>query len=101
MNTYELTLVLTEEAGKNEISAKKLASSLVGKIKGKIKKTKVIGLRDLAYPIKKQSKGWYGIFVVELPEDDIAEFDKQAKLEEKILRYLLVKAKPRKTSVAR
>ena len=35
MNTYELTLVLTEEAGKNEALAKKLASSLVEKIKGK------------------------------------------------------------------
>jgi len=91
MNTYELTLVLTEEAGKNETSAKKLASLLVEKIKGKVKNTTVIGLRDLAYPIKKHSKGWYGIFVVELPDKDIAELNKQAKLEEKVLRHLLVR----------
>lgn len=91
MNTYEMTLVLTEEAGKDEAKAKKLALKLVASVKGKVKDTKVIGLRDLAYPIKKAFKGWYGMFTVELPGKGISELEKLTKIDEKILRYLLVK----------
>ena len=92
MNTYEMTLVLTEETGKDEAKAKKLALKLVTSVGGSVKDTKVMGLRDLAYPIKKAFKGWYGVFAVELPGKGISELEKLVKINEKILRYLLVKA---------
>jgi small subunit ribosomal protein S6 len=92
MQTYEFALVLTEEAGKDEASAKKLATELLDKVKGKVKESKVLGMRQLAYPIKKANRGWYGIFMVELEVESIAELDKLIKLEEKILRYLLTRA---------
>jgi len=92
MQTYEFALVLTEEAGKNEASAKKLVTELLDKVKGKVKESKILGMRELAYPIKKANRGWYGIFLVEAPKEAGAELDKMIKLEEKILRYLLVRA---------
>jgi len=91
MQTYEFALVLTEEAGKDEASAKKLVTELLDKVKGKVKESKVLGMRQLAYPIKKTNRGWYGIFMVELGVESISELDKLVKLEEKILRYLLTR----------
>jgi len=92
MKKYEFVLVLTEEAGKDDVSAKKLAQEIVSKVKGKIIETKVLGVRELAYPINKATKGWYGFFVVELTGEEISELEKNIKLEEKIIRYLLVRA---------
>jgi len=92
MKKYELVLILTEEAGKNEALAQKLAKEIVSKVKGKIVDTKVLGVRDFAYPINKVVKGWYGFFVVELDGGVIPEIEKNIKLEEKIIRYLLVRA---------
>jgi len=48
-------------------------------------------MRQLAYPIRKKDKGWYGIFMVELPEEAMAELDKQVRLRQDFLRYLLVR----------
>jgi len=63
----------------------------VEQVKGKITKSNILGVRQFAYMVKKQSKGSYGIFKVELPENSIGELDKQIRLNEEILRYLLVK----------
>jgi len=92
MQTYEFALVLTEEAGKNEASAKKLVTEFLGKVKGKVKESNVWGMRELAYPIKKATKGWYGVFMVEMPKEAVSQLDRIIKLEEKVIRYLLVRA---------
>jgi len=92
MRQYEFALVLTESAGKDESKLKKQISKLVEDVKGKVKETKALGVKPLAYPIKKQDKGWYGIFMVELPEESLVELDKQIRLNEDILRYILVRA---------
>lgn len=92
MKTYELALILTEQAGKDEVKAKKLVSDLISEVKGKVKKTNnILGIRDFAYPIKKLDRGWYGFFMVELPETSISSLDKNIKMKEEIIRYLLVR----------
>ena len=95
MRQYEFALVLKESAGKDEVKAKKIATDLVSSVKGKIIKSTTLGMRSLAYPIKKQTNGWYGIFVVELPEDLMPELDKQVRINESVIRYLLVRVEPR------
>ena len=91
MRTYELAVVLTEEMGKDKAKAQKKLSALVVQVKGKITKTDVWGARDLAYPIKKQTRGWYAILLVELEQDKMGELEKLLKMDEKILRHLLVR----------
>ena len=91
MRIYEFALVLTEETGRDETKAKKLVSDLVAELKGKVIDSKILGVRDLAYPIRKATRGWYGIFNVELSEDSGPELEKQVKMNEKILRHLLVR----------
>ncbi|MEA3355574.1 MAG: 30S ribosomal protein S6 [Patescibacteria group bacterium] len=90
MKIYELTLVLTEEIGKDERKQKKLVEELLTEVKAKVKEKNVLGVRELAYKIKKQTKGWYGIFTIEMAETKIMELEKEIGLKEEILRYLII-----------
>lgn len=91
MRDYELVVILTsslsEEQKKSQI---KKIEDLLGK-KGKVKKADVWGKKALAYPIKKQQEGIYVLFEISLDDKFVSELDKKLKLEEKVLRYLLIK----------
>ena len=91
MRQYELALILTEKAGGEGAKATKLVNELLTQVKGKVVDTKVMGMRDLAYPIKKQSQGWYGFFMVELDEQKIEELNKILKMKSEVIRHLLVR----------
>jgi small subunit ribosomal protein S6 len=54
-------------------------------------KTSDWGKKELAYPIKKKNDGYYFLLAVKLPKKTPAELDTKLKLEEGLLRYLLVK----------
>ena len=49
------------------------------------------GQKELAYEIKKYTTGYYFLFVVEANSETIAEFDRVAKINENLLRHLIVK----------
>lgn len=57
----------------------------------KVVKEDLWGVRDLAYPIKKQAKGFYAHFELEADPKAAKGLDKILKLEEDIIRYLLVR----------
>lgn len=97
MRVYELVLVfnpdLTSEKQKNQLEKiKKIAADL----KGKVKKTMEWGRRELAYPIKKKNVGCYFLWEIELPEDKLGDFNNKLKIEEGLLRYLLVRKEERR-----
>lgn len=87
MNSYYLTLVLKPDL------EEKARKELLDKIKEKVtsKKEDLWGVRDLAYPIKKASSGFYAHFEIEADPKDAKGLDKILKLEEDIIRYLLVR----------
>lgn len=59
--------------------------------KGKVEKTDEWGKKTFVYPIKKFEEGDYHFWEVSLPESAPAEIDKKMRLENEILRYLLVR----------
>lgn len=92
MNSYLLTLVLKPDLDE------KARGGLLDDVKkkmlghmGKIEKEDLWGDRDLSYPIKKQSKGFYAHFELETDPSIAKNLDKILKVEEDILRYLLVR----------
>ena len=92
MNSYYLTLVLKSEMDEKE--RKTLLDSMVKKLlgeDGKVEKEDLWGSRDLAYPIKRQSKGFYAHFELEADPKNAKGLDKTLKLEEDVLRYLLTR----------
>ncbi len=92
MNSYYLTLVLRSDL--EEKDRKALLDNVVKKLvgeEGKVDKEDVWGSRDLAYPIKRQTKGFVAHFEITADPKNAKSIDKVLKVEEDILRYLLVR----------
>jgi len=91
MKTYELVIVLEGKA----TPAKKKAEianieKLVKVFEGKVVKTEDWGIKELAYPIKKFTTGQFLIFSLELPLGAAKGLGNKLRLEEQIIRYLLI-----------
>lgn len=92
MNKYELTVVLSEKT----TTAKKKSvlesiTKIVELLKGKLGKVEDWGVKDLAYKIEKQEKGLYLHIPLELESSFVKQLDTKLKMDDGILRYLIVK----------
>lgn len=93
MKKYELMYILKgsleDEARKAEVEKlNKLLSDFGAKI-NKIDES--LGLRDLAYPIKDEKKGYYVVLKLEMNDlKAINEFDRLSKINSSVIRYLLI-----------
>lgn len=88
MNNYYLTLVLKPSL--EEKVRQELLESLKMKF-AKVEKEDLWGQRSLAYPIKRQTSGYYAHFVIEAEPKIAKDLDKTLRSEEDILRYLFVR----------
>ena len=82
---YILRADLEEAARKDEIAK---LQKIIESEKGKVTDTKEWGVRDFAYPIKEQAKGYYVILKVNA-EKPLAEFQRVAGLDQNVLRHLI------------
>ena len=92
MNSYLLTLVLKSDL--EEKIRKDLLDGMVKRLtgeEGKVVKEDLWGVKDLAYPINGQTKGFYAHFELEADPKNAKGLDKTLQLEEDILRYLLIR----------
>ncbi len=92
MENYLLTLVLDPglDGKQQERVLEAVKTRFVGS-EGKVKKEDKWGNREFAYPINKQTKGYYVHFEVETDPKLAKGLDKFLQLEEDILRYLLIR----------
>lgn len=92
MENYEIMFIvkatLDEESVKKEV---KSLEKIITDFKGKVKETKDMGQRELAYPIKKQITGFYYVLTIEANHEAIAEFDRKSRINENILRHQIIK----------
>ena len=94
MAIYELTCVFAPQS-----DSKKLMDKVEGWLKeigAKIKKKDEWGKKKLAYQIGNHSEGWYVLWRLEAKPDRIGNLAPEIKLEEKIIRNLLVRINGRK-----
>lgn len=49
------------------------------------------GMRDLAYPIEKHTKGFYVVITAESSEEGRSEFDRMCRIKEDIIRHIIVR----------
>lgn len=90
MAVYELTCVFNPELA----DKKKLIEKIEGWMKeigAKVKKKEEWGKKELAYRIKKLSGGIYIFWQLEAEPSKISNLFPKIKLEDDIIRYLLVK----------
>ncbi len=89
---YEL-MVIIKPLLPEDIKSKVLKNieDFVKKSSGEITKTDIWGKRHLAYKIKGHEEGYYVILNLNLDSKKIKDFEKYLKLQNDILRYLLVR----------
>ena len=91
MNKYEIMFILKsneEEAIKNQVSELK---AIITDLNGEITNEKEMGNKKLAYPINNQVRGNYFVLNVEATVAAINEFDRKAKIDENILRHIVIR----------
>lgn len=92
MRKYEIMYILKadlDEAGRKEAIAK-LNSILEGQGAKVESVDEKMGLRDLAYEINKQTKGYYVVLKVSAEQAALNEFTRLAKINPVVLRHLVV-----------
>src|SRR5690625_4586202 len=91
MRTYEVTFIVDPVLSDDEIKA--TAQNYVDHLKSencKIVDLEDIGLRSLAYPIRKRSTGVYYSLEFQSPTGEIVKkLDLALKRDERVIRYLL------------
>jgi len=90
MRTYELTIILgTEEdetsAGKEQVEA------LLQKSEAAITKKDDLGTRDLAYDIRKRSKGHYYYYEFQADAQNVFKLEEELRLTNQLLKHLLIR----------
>lgn len=91
---YELMVILVPDMSQDE-TAKELEKirKEIKKLNGEIYHEDLWDVRDLAYVIKKQDKGYYAIFYFTLEDGKgLAEMEKDLRLNHKLIRHLIVKS---------
>lgn len=92
MNKYELMFIVKPDMEETAIKAEADNLKKVLTNNGaKFLEEKAMGQRDLAYEIKKYTKGYYYLYVVEAPVEAINEFDRLVLINENLLRHLVVR----------
>ena len=92
MNKYEIMFIVRPDMEEAEIKkTAEEAKKVLTEKNATIIEEKAMGQRELAYEIKKFSTGYYYLFVVEAATDADNEFDRVARINESLLRHLIVK----------
>ena len=92
MNKYEIMFIVRPDMEEAEI--KKTADDMKKVLAdngAKFLEEKSLGQKELAYEINKFKTGYYYLFVVEAESKATKEFDRVARINESLLRHLVVK----------
>lgn len=101
MRQFETLLLLSPELSVD--TRETLLNGLVGIIEregGKVIEVDQWGMRDLAYPVRKQMRGYYVRLVYAAPNQLIAELERNIRLNDNIFKFLTVKLADKAKEVA-
>jgi len=92
MNHYETLFVvkptLTDEETKAQIEK---TIAIITDNGGEIVAIDDMGMRKLAYPVEKNERGYYTVVYYKAPGEIIAEFERQMRYNEDILKFMTVR----------
>lgn len=92
MRDYELVFIIKPEIENEDVTGVvEQVSQFVRSADGEVTSVDVWGRRVLAYPIGDYREGTYVSVQAKLPPAAIADLERNLKLSEELIRYLLVK----------
>ena len=94
MNLYEHTVLVKQDIVKKDLEkVRSKYETIIKKNSGKVVKFEDWGLMNLAYPIKKNKKGYFLHFKIESNENLISDLEKNERIDNQVLRFLTIKVK--------
>ena len=93
MKKYEVMYIIrpnVDEEGKKAVIEK--INNVFVKAASTVSEVKEWGLRELAYEIDGETKGYYVLFNVEATAEACNEFTRRANISENVIRHIVVKA---------
>ena len=92
MNKYEIMFIVKPDMEEAEIkNTAEAMKKVLTDAKAKVLDEKAMGQKELAYEINKYSTGYYYLLVVEASKEAEQEFNRVARINENLLRHLIVK----------
>ena len=91
MKKYEVMYIIrpnVDEEGKKSIIEK--INQVFVKNASVVSEVKEMGLRELAYEIDGETKGYYVLLNVEATPAAVAEFDRVANIDETVIRHIVI-----------
>lgn len=91
MKTYELMTIFKPNLDAEEVDKliDKIGATIV-EFGGKVESTDKVGRKKLAYEIQNFRDGYFSTSILSLPADKIAEFKRQLRLNDNILRTMFM-----------
>lgn len=92
MREYEAMIIAKPDLPEAELS--KMVTrweSIIANEGGQVIKKDIWGARKLAYPINKLTRGLYYVYDVATTQDNVKELDRVLKLDENVLRSMVIK----------
>jgi small subunit ribosomal protein S6 len=92
MTKYESMLIARQDLGQSQVNdIVATLSEAIKKEGGEVVNVDNWGLKSLAYRIKKNRKGYYVVLNISAPAQAIFEYERLARLNEDIIRFMTVK----------
>ena len=101
MRLFETLLLFSPEiSGDNREALLKGIVAIIEREGGKMEEVDQWGMRDLAYPVRKQMRGYYVRLVYQAPPQLIAELERNLRITEGLFKFLTVKLDDKPVSKA-
>lgn len=92
MRQFETLLLFSPEiSADNREGLLKTITGIIEREGGKIIKVDQWGMRDLAYPVRKQMRGYYVLLVFEAPPSLVAELERNLRIMEGVFKFITVR----------
>ncbi|MBO9498630.1 MAG: 30S ribosomal protein S6 [Novosphingobium sp.] len=92
MPYYEHVFLARQDLSQAQVDALAAsATEIVEQAEGKVTKTETWGLKNLAFKIDRNRKAHFVLLNIDAPGTVIAELERQARINEDIIRYLTIR----------
>jgi small subunit ribosomal protein S6 len=92
MRDYELAFIIKPTIEGDDVTGVvEKVTGYVETVSGEVTSVDVWGRRNLAYPINNYREGTYVLLQTKMPPASLMELERDLKLSEDVIRYLLVK----------
>ncbi|WP_243028237.1 30S ribosomal protein S6 [Thermus albus] len=92
MRKYEVNIILSPNLDQTQLALEK---EIIGKaleaFGARVEKVEEWGVRRLAYPIAKDTQGYFLWYQVEMPEDRVNHLARELRLRDNVRRVMVVK----------